>query len=283
LTGKQAQLNASAFWYQKWTQQFPGDVNRVKGIDTIEGTAEFVGRFGSLLAFAGCHATNEYLLEIEKKTFGNPAMGLDTLNIDDEPYRLGFVAGMLLLQRNVPNWQAQVEQGRDMKNILLDGVAPTPQQEDEQLAQKIQTAYEKMNSTNGVRIELFISELKSENFYVLGLPKRLLVGAYAANSFVNSTINNTPIFIAKSFTGSFKGESGSVEVTGQDVGFLGLTGFTGGAVESGDYVFVPLPKEKLTRELDGSYSIMKDEHIHGLNLQLNRVTVAGYQELLVLR
>jgi hypothetical protein len=101
LTGKQEQLHASAFWYQRWTQQFPDDVNRVRGIDMLEGTAEFVGKVGAFLAFAGCEATNASLLEFMTNNIGNPAWGLDTLSVDDESYDLGFVSGMLLLQRDV--------------------------------------------------------------------------------------------------------------------------------------------------------------------------------------
>ena len=280
LTGKQEQLHASAFWYQRWTQQFPDDVNRVRGIDILEGTAEFVGKVGAYLAFAGCEATNASLLEFTKNNIGNPALGLDTLSVDDESYDLGFVSGMLLLQRDVPNWQAQVEQGRDMKTILFDGVAPTPQTEDEELAQKVKTVYDKRNSANGVGIEHFISDLNSDNFYVLSLPRRFLLGSYTAGSFVNSKINNTSVQIVENFTGQFKGTSGSIDVTGQDVGFLGLAGGSTPTVtiEAGDYVFFAVPKKELKNQLDGSYSIVEGEHIHGSNVQLDLVSIRGLNE-----
>jgi hypothetical protein len=279
LTGEQEQLHASAFWYQRWTRQFPDDVNRVKGVDMIEGTAEFVGEVGAFLAFAGCEATNDSLLGWAKERIRNPALGLDTISVDDESYDLGVISGIILLERNAPNWQAQVEQGRGIEDILLDGVAPIPQPEDEELAQKVKAVYDKRNSANGVGIERFISELNSDSVYVLSLPKRFLVGSYLSGGFVNSKVNNTSVQIVKNFTGQFRGTSGSIEVKDQYVGFLALIG-----AESGDYVFFPLPKEELTKEVDGSYSIVKDEHIDGLNLQLDRFSIRGFnQDWLILR
>ncbi len=130
-----ADLGPSAYWYSRYLTDYLDEALYLDYVDRSEGSAEYAGKVMGGLAKHGCHVSEPELLADLKADLVVPRYQTDA---STEPYDLGFVAGLLLRERAVQNWEDRVAAGATMLGVLLADIDARPQPPDRQLEQQVE-------------------------------------------------------------------------------------------------------------------------------------------------
>lgn len=94
-------------WSEKFAGQYPDEFAQLRGVDRIEGTAEYVGMMSSIIGSLGCEPDqsqkHKLILEHLKDRF-TPMVQ----SVDQQSYFIGAVFGLLLDDLEVDSWKEQV-------------------------------------------------------------------------------------------------------------------------------------------------------------------------------
>lgn len=117
---KEESIEEFNYWYNKWTKEYPEEVEMAKATDILEGTAEYFG-----MTMAG-NATNQN--QVYKELEQLPVLVKVIPTIDAEAYALGFYAINILKNNNKLNTEL-MEQFKETPAEQLHKIAPESNKE----------------------------------------------------------------------------------------------------------------------------------------------------------
>lgn len=179
---RQNALGHASYWYQCWKREFPAEASRIALIDRIEGSAQYVGFIGQLLAeghtFSSPHWQSDMqaqaLVDIIKKQEKNQ---YKPLSIAQESYFPGQLSGVLLDLAGVV-WLPRVAQGETPLAILLEPVAPIAERGDTALNAHIQQAVENKSRQAQEQLAPFLRLRLAKKTQYLLLPDTSMQGSF---------------------------------------------------------------------------------------------------------
>jgi len=182
-------LGAARYWYDRMLKCYPEEVRTSGPVDIVEGTAEYVETVGTALGVIGCESTEAELITKAKQICQQQVCegSKGEFHTESEPYRIGALAGLLLRQRDMPQWQELVARGTTPLDLLLKDVQPLPQQDDQELLDKVKKYYEEENRRMGRIIETFFRQMESPEYYILAIPVGWAAGSFSTDGFVRVT------------------------------------------------------------------------------------------------
>ncbi|MEK7403691.1 MAG: hypothetical protein AAB225_01155 [Acidobacteriota bacterium] len=263
-------LQRAAYWRQLLLAEHPRDVDLTSCLDLREGTAEFVSMIGTSLTERGCKVTDERLVaETTRRLRITPDLA-DKLNKDDDSYRLGLVACLLLEQRGVKGWRAKASSFGNLMLQLFSDITPLSHVDvDSSLAQRIGERYLKRNAELKPVVETLMRRRQSDGFWVIAVPERFMYGAYRANGFIRTDLAGLNDII-RGFTAVYRSSSGYLEIKSQDV--VSARVLIGEGIDL-KYFFVE--RTAVQQEKGGLYAI-RYEGVNGRSLRLRPEEVVGF-------
>lgn len=189
-SGDSKALGAARYWYDQYLKRYPEDSKEHGALDIAEGTAQYVGLVGTALAKVGCKASEAELLSAAKEMC-QPDAGeeLDWVNPGDaESYQIGVIAGLLLRQRNAPQWQEHIAKGTPPLDLLLKHVKPIHQKDDKRLLARVKEFCQQRNDEIGVVVDTFFKQMGSADHFTVAVPLQWMASSFSTDGFVNTTL-----------------------------------------------------------------------------------------------
>jgi len=127
---KDIDLAQPAYWFHKFRQEFPMQMELWNDVDIMEGSARYVDVIGTAVSHLGCQVSGEKLLKyvrwnlLQHEPFDiNKIM---PLIFGGASYQLGLVAGLVMEDNLMIDWQQKVKTGTPPANLLLQNITPVP-------------------------------------------------------------------------------------------------------------------------------------------------------------
>lgn len=172
-------LAAASYWYERHLSEHADEAVRIAQTDRSEGAAEYADHIMTAIAELGCEASDEDLLA-RALEFSPSTRHRESPSA--ESYVIGFLAGALMRERGPQGWETRVEQGETFHGILLEGIAPEQQPEDEALQQEIQTSLEHRNEELEDQVQPSLDRWHGEGYHRLVIDNVRSIGAYNKES-----------------------------------------------------------------------------------------------------
>jgi hypothetical protein len=238
---KRQRLGNAAYWSARWQKEYADEARRAAPADAAEGAA---GYFDAVAAAMSEGADRKDAKDVREHVSYAPLdQGLDPrhLTVDGEAAPLGALSGLLLDETKKP-WQQQVSRGQPPVGLLLQGVAPVPEQPSDDLRQGIQDVLAKQNSDLIPRFNPLLRAYNDKGDALLLVPLQTATGDLDTGGYY--TTKDVPYAMLARLTGTFQFPTGTLRANEASV----LTG----AIDGRQYVIVPLdPEHKRTRLSDG--------------------------------
>lgn len=249
LTGRAEYVRAGAFWNHRLISEFPADDDITRPTDVLEGSAEYVGRIGAALAFLGCNATEQRLMDEVKLSAGSDAVSFFK---EGESYRIGFLAGLILRMQHRPGWEKRVASGQRIADILFENVEPEARPEDPLASAQYKEHFDKRNSEIRGIGEAFFAASESASDYVVAVPMAYTVGSYGSSGHVRFPFHGTPLRLMLDSDWRFhSARGGELRLAQRTVAVVAVQ-----ADDSKAFVIFSVPKENVQKQKDGTYSIL---------------------------
>jgi hypothetical protein len=235
-------LATAAYWYGRWTKEFPDEARRAAPTDANEGAAGYFDAVAEAMA-TGADRTDPK--DVRKHVDYQPideAPDPRRLTVDGEAAPLGAVAGLLLDEIRkgrqkgakkgpVKTWQQEVAQsGRPPLAVLLQGVAPAAAQPSDSLRRSIQNVLAERNSDLIPRLTPLVSAYHDTGDKLLLVPLDTATGDLETGGYY--TTKGVPYELLAGLTGTFELSTGKLRADRASV----LTGVIG----RHQYVIVPV-------------------------------------------
>lgn len=246
-------LAAAAYWYGRWTKEFPDEARRAVPTDVSEGAAGYFDAIADAMA-AGADRTDPK--DIRKHIDYQPIEQVSDprrLTVDGEAGPLGAVAGLLLDETRKPAkketkpakpaWQQEVTQGgRPPVAVLLQGIAPAASQPSDGLRQSIQNVLAARNSDLISRFTPLVRAYHDKGDALLLVPLNTATGDLETGGYY--TAKNVPYAMLAGLTGTFQFSTGKLKADRASV----LTGVVG----RNQYLIVPVDPGRRHVKLSGN-------------------------------
>jgi len=243
----EAKLSAAKYWSERYRAEHGDELASIRGVDVTEGTARYAEVVTAWLAREGCSVTEAELRSIainELNLFARPSSGLS-----GESYALGAVSGLLLRSRGTVGWQARVASGVPPTEILLEGVAPEAQPEDEARMESLRSAFAPENERIAVSLGSFMAAYADRAAIRLVVPRAWGAGSFAAEEAIRLVDVEARPVVYPNVRATFIGDDDErIEVTG--IAMLDADSGCGGRTMT----FV-LPAGSITAQGDGTYRV----------------------------
>ncbi len=269
---KKGFLASAMFWNLKLVQLYPDDIKRTRGLDIMEGTAKFVGKLVVSLATVGCTASDRQLL-------ANAAPSETSLNLElqDESYQLGLLAGLLLEKKKVVGWRERVVRGETPLNVLLAGTQARKEKDDVSLKDEVKQYYQSKNSEVQTVIGVYKRDLDSPNFSRLAIPADWMIGSFlSVGPFINIDWYGKTETLTSGMTCKFGNANSLISLQGQDAVEVQFT-LSGGGTRN--YYVFPVPNKAFIQGNLGDYSI-NTKHITASQLAVYPLPMPGVGNIL---
>lgn len=168
-------LAAASYWYERYLAEHSDEAVRITQTDRSEGAAQYAEHFMMAITELGCGASEAELLARAQEHMSSTRY---RDNPGAESYVLGALAGALLRERGPEGWEMRVEQGETFQGILLEGIAPESQPEDEELRQQIQSGFEDRNQELEGKIAGSLARWHGEGYHRLVIDNVRSIGSY---------------------------------------------------------------------------------------------------------
>lgn len=176
-------LKKAAYWYQRWLKEYPNEVERKRPMDIIEGSAEYVGRWGSLLSDLGCSATELQLKSVNQARAFKEQWVITQPQVDS--YKIGWLAGSLLRQQEKSDWEKRIASGKTFLEVLLDPIETLSQKENAKLQQLVKDMLNEQYETVEPVVTVFQEQLKGSDFVNVYFPMEWISGIFNASEQVS--------------------------------------------------------------------------------------------------
>jgi hypothetical protein len=214
-------LAAAAYWYGRWTKDYPDEAKRAVSTDVNEGVAGYFGAVAEAMARGADRLDHKDIREHVGYTPIEAAPDPRRLTVDGESAPIGAVAG-LILDETRKGWQREVAQGgRTPVSVLLQGVAPVAEQASDGLRQSIQDVLAKQNSDLIPRFTPLVSAFHDTSDALLLVPLNAATGDLETGGYY--TTKDVPYAMLARLTGTFQFATGTLRADQASV----LTGLVG--------------------------------------------------------
>jgi hypothetical protein len=254
---KQQRLANAAYWYGKWQKSFADEAKRAVPTDASEGAAGYFDAVAAAMVRGADRKKPEELREHVGYQSLEQGMDLRRLSVDGEAAPLGALAGLLLDGRpekpHAVPWQRQVAAGQTPLNLLLQGVAPVPEQPSDGLRQAIQDELAKQNSDLIPRFNPLVRSYNDSGDALLLVPLETATGDLETGGYY--TTKNVPYTMLSRLSGTFRFPSGRLTAKEASV----LTGTVGGH----QYVIVPFDPGRAKTKLSDDRLNLRTSGLRG--------------------
>ncbi|WP_253812335.1 hypothetical protein [Treponema vincentii] len=132
-------LGKAKFRLDKYNDEYKSEADRIRATDIAEATARYTENFGM---FIGKNLSQEDIRKEADKFIRKEQIFIAA---DKESYEIGYVAGLILDEKN-QNWKENFyATGKGIPEVLLANVTPIPDEPDKKIEDNIT---KKVNSTN---------------------------------------------------------------------------------------------------------------------------------------
>lgn len=132
-------LGKAKYWLDKYNSEFKSEADGIRATDIAEATARYSENFGT---FVGKNLSAQEQRKEAEKAIPKEQIFLAA---DKESYEIGYVAALILDQKD-PNWkESYYATGKGIPEVLLEAVSPIADEPDKELADKIT---EKIKTSN---------------------------------------------------------------------------------------------------------------------------------------
>jgi hypothetical protein len=262
-------LGNAAYWKASWERAYPAEVKRAATTDVGEGAA---GYFEGVATAMAMGADRDDRDEMRKHVAFEPldkSLDPGQLTLDGEGAALGGVAG-LLLDDTHKEWKKELTRGgKTPLNMLLQGVAPVPEQPSDGLRRSIQDVLAKRNSDLIPRLNPLVSAYQDKSRPLLMIPLNAATGDLDAGGYY--TAREVPYAMLAGLSGTFRLPGGTLRANEASV----LEGQVGGR----PYLIVPIEK----KAQDGSRKVRLDTRALTGTVRVTAQSAAGGRQTLVAR
>ncbi len=190
-------LRNAKFWYEKWAREYPEEVKSTA--DGYEGTAEYVGRMASIVAKAGCTASESELRRLAaselRDSFGG-SVSASHFALDNEGYEIGGLATFILRFQNggLTAAVSRMANGETPLQILLENESAQVQGEEPFTRTMFIDAQKKYNAEVGAVLDQDIANWNSPLFIRVPTPFSWLRSNLVPQFFAFSKVLNLELF-----------------------------------------------------------------------------------------
>lgn len=243
----EAKLRAAKYWSERYRAEHGDELASIRAVDVTEGTARYAEVVTAWLAREGCSVTEAELRSIAIKELG--LFAPLWLRVSGESYALGAVSGLLLRAHGAAGWQARVASGVPPTEILLEGVTPEAQPEDEARMESLRSAFAPENERIALSLGSFMAAYADRAAIRLAVPRAWGAGSFAAEEAIRLVdVEARPVVFPKVHA-TFIGEDDErIEVSG--IAMLDADSVCGGRTMT----FV-LPAGSITAQGDGTFRV----------------------------
>jgi hypothetical protein len=235
--------------------------------DVTEGTAEYASGMMAAVVELGCDASDEALIAAVVAHLDEFA-SLDHYAGGREPYDLGVLAGLLLRQEQVANWETFAEFGSTPHEMLLEAATPVDQPDDPGRQMAAQAAVDARNLAAAEKIEPLLEHMASPDYHRVPLPFDWIAGSFSLGGFYYLADEPDQPDLMLDYTALHVTPSG----TQVDVDHLtSLYGISHPCAVTPGSVVATVPSAALTDHGDGTYS-SADASLSFANLVAAEVT-----------
>ena len=215
-------LGKAKFWLDKYNTQFKSEADSIRATDIAEGTARYTENLGM---FIGKDLSKEYLRKEADKFIRKDQIFMAA---DKESYEIGYVAALILDDKN-PNWKDTFyATGKGIPEVLLENIAPIPDKPDWKIIEKIIKEVNSTNETAKDKLKDIIAAKDNTGIPLLHLDlSQVSKSFYAAGMF---KYQNLSVMV---------GYSSKFNVNGKNVEIIN-TAIISGYEEENRYLRIPL-------------------------------------------
>lgn len=208
---EQEYLGKAKYWLEKWKSSFPQEYKEIHSTDIIEAPARYIDNFGT---FIGKATTKEALAQEGNK---NISRGKVFISSDDESYELGYVAALILDQKN-PDWKANYyRQKMSIDEILLKDVAQVSEPVNSDIEARITKEVNTYNEKVGTEIQDIVKAHQDKNIPYLKLDITESTSSMSSTGIIRYGKEQ----VAVNYVNSFKVDNKAVEVNKTNVYDIG--------------------------------------------------------------
>ncbi|NLE69675.1 MAG: hypothetical protein GX611_05750 [Clostridiales bacterium] len=212
-------LGQARFWLDRWHKEFPEESEAIRGTDIVEGAARYIENMGAVVKpdLSAEAQLKEAMQAIERDVLFTAA--------DEESYELGYVAA-LLLDQTMPDWkEGFYEKNLAPAELLLQGVKPIEQTQDEGIWEQVQSEAEAVNQETAPQLQDILAAQADTSIPYLKIDVTKAAGSYEARG--NYMVNQADVITG--FSAAYKAGDGSIMIrntsvislhTEEDQGFI---------------------------------------------------------------
>lgn len=200
-------LGQARFWLDRWHKEFPEESDTIRGTDIVEGAARYIENMGAVVRpdLTGEAQLKEAMQAIERDVLFTAA--------DEESYELGYVAA-LLLDQVMPDWkEGFYEKNLSPAELLLQGVKPIEQAQDEGIWEQVQSEAEAVNQETAPQLQDILAAQADSGIPYLKIDVTKAAGSYEARG--NYLVNQEDVITG--FTAAYKAGDGSIMIRNSSV------------------------------------------------------------------
>lgn len=191
-----AAIGQASYWFNRWQQEYPEESQNTHMIDADEGMARYIENMGVVVG----HENGNPGDHIEREP--------DFPSADAESYELGFVAALLLNQRQ-PAWKQDFAQAyKSPLQMLLEGIAAREEPLDTQVRGQVQAMVDRLNADAEVQLTNVLQAQADNSVPWLYLDASQVVSSFSARG--NLLVNGEEVFTG--FSAEYRAGSGTIRL-----------------------------------------------------------------------
>lgn len=245
-------LGKAKFWYEKWKKEFADEYLGIKNTDIAEGTARYLENFGAFITenISEKDLKDNAIKNIKKKDVLGSA--------DAESYELGYVAALILDQKN-PKWKDNFYKShKTLEETLLENVKVVEDKVDPTVEEKVTKDIDKYNKEAEVQLKEITEAEKDKSVAYLVLD----VTNTESSVGMGPTYSYNGKEVITTYTANYKVDGKSVDTDKINI----IQTYEDGKV----LVSIPLPKDHEFKD-----GVLK---ANGKNLKVDSIKVKSSEE-----
>ena len=198
-------LGKAKFRMDKYNDEYKSEADRIRATDIAEATARYTENFG---IFIGKNLSQEDIRKEADKFIRKEQIFIAA---DKESYEIGYVAGLILDEKN-PNWKENFyATGKGIPEVLLANVTPIPDELDKKIEDNITKKVNSTNKADADKLKDVITAKDNTDIPLLHLDVSKASKSFYAESMYR--YQNLPVMAGYSSTFTVKGKNVEIKDT----------------------------------------------------------------------
>ena len=140
-------LGKAKFWLDKYNDEYKSEADRIRATDIAEATARYTENFG---LFIGKNLSKGDLRKEADKRIRKEQIFIAA---DKESYEIGYVAGLILDEKD-PNWKETFYvTGKGIPEVLLENRTPISDEPDKEIVDRVAREIDRTNKDGILTID----------------------------------------------------------------------------------------------------------------------------------